>query len=125
MPREKYSPFLLVLRVYFWPLSRLAKTTTPSTIGLPSTSLQPPFTVAEPTCETTGAAHIPSIKRTRANTARCFFIFASRQKISMDFRLFLKNAYSNLKLRSTAQPTETAKIARLSPSRRRELDLDR
>ena len=36
IPSEKYSPLLLVFRLYFWPLSRLSYSTTPPTIGLPS-----------------------------------------------------------------------------------------
>jgi hypothetical protein len=49
-----------------------------SAMGLPSTSLQTPLTV--PDWAMTGEAQSPSIKRTKANTTKCFFILASRRK---------------------------------------------
>src|SRR5258708_34154480 len=45
MPSEKYSPFLLVLRLYVRPLSVLCQTTWASGTGFPSASFTTPFTV--------------------------------------------------------------------------------
>src|SRR5579863_6421781 len=73
IPREKYSPLLLVFRLYFCPLSRLSYSTTPPAIGLPSASLQTPFTVPD-ACAKTGEAHSPSARTTIPIIAKCFFI---------------------------------------------------
>ncbi len=82
MPSEKYSPFLLVLRVYFWPFSWLDQMTTASAMGLPSASLHTPLTVPA-AWEKPGGTHSPSSKKTNMNTAKCFFIVASRRKLLM------------------------------------------
>src|SRR5580658_1524804 len=81
-PREKYSPFLLVLRVNFWPFSRLLKTTTASGMGFPSLSRQTPLTVPENWAKPRGTQS-PSIKRTKTRLAKRFFILASRRETSL------------------------------------------
>src|SRR5271166_3660368 len=45
MPSEKYSPLMLVLRVYLWPVSVPSHSTSARGIGFPSMSLQTPLTL--------------------------------------------------------------------------------
>src|SRR5262249_35119051 len=66
IPREKYSPFLLVFRLKVRPLSLLCQTTWASVIGLPWASLQAPFTV--PVCAEAGT--IQSTATTANNQMR-------------------------------------------------------
>src|SRR5208282_4948279 len=76
-PSEKYSPFLLVFRGYFWPLSILFQTTTPSATGLPCASLHTPFTVPE-ACAKTAGTQSPTASTANKTIAKYFFILASR-----------------------------------------------
>src|SRR5882762_6279479 len=95
MPREKYSPLLLVLRVYLRPDSRPVNSTTAPAKGLPSMFLQVPLTV--PVCaETCGT------KNAVANTAkirteqRCFgFIVGPPGSCKFDSRKLDSESYAH------------------------------
>src|SRR6476646_11115121 len=78
MPREKYSPFLLVFRLYFRPLSVLTHSRLAPAIGFPCASLQTPFTVPVAWANT-GGTHSAATATTRTTISkRCFMFLASR-----------------------------------------------
>src|ERR1700757_2268187 len=89
MPSEKYSPFLLSLRVYLRPVSILSHSTVPLVTGFPSASLQTPFTVPVAWANK-GGTHRPSTRATSSVDAKRCFIGASTNQLSLrieDFRL--------------------------------------
>src|SRR6185312_655907 len=88
MPREKYSPFLLVFRLYFRPLSVLTHSRLAPAIGFPSISLQTPFTVPVAWANT-GGTHSAATATTSINISkRCFMFLASRliKLIDIEYR---------------------------------------
>src|SRR5579864_1346649 len=82
MPSEKYSPFLFVFRVYFWPFSRLAQTTMASATGLPCASLHVPFTVPDAWAKIRGA-HAPSASTANRRIAKCFLMLPPGQRVEL------------------------------------------
>src|SRR5271156_4009849 len=87
MPKEKYSPLLLVLMSYFRPFSVFTHSTIAPTIGLPSTSLQTPFTLPV-SCAKAGLAHSPATNMKSANTTKyCFIVVASRSNLNVRFKI--------------------------------------
>src|SRR5262249_23125292 len=76
MPREKYSPFLLVLSEYLRPLSWFFQSRTAPAIGFPCASLQTPFTVPVAWANPEGTYSAAS-NATRAINPQRFFILAS------------------------------------------------
>src|ERR1700746_1791654 len=124
MPSEKYSPFLFSLRVYLRTLSRMSQTTVPSVMGLPSESLQTPFTVPVDWAKTEGT-HSPSTRAISTVQTKRFFILPSQANsfMSADFRLQIRPFESrhplfeicNLKS-ETAQPHCKERIAAASIS---------
>src|ERR1700674_3016086 len=78
MPSEKYSPFLLVLRLYFRPLSVLAHSRLAPTIGFPCASLQTPFTVPVAWANTGGTHSAAIVTTSPTIKKRCFIFLASR-----------------------------------------------
>src|SRR5512146_3468638 len=77
MPREKNSPFLLVFRLYFCPVSWLEYSTVAPTMGLPSTSAALPLTVAMLCDQAGGTIRAADSTASTQYDRRCF-ISASR-----------------------------------------------
>src|ERR1017187_293097 len=77
MPSEKYSPFLLVFRLYFRPLSVLLHSRLAPTIGFPCASLQTPFTVPVAWANTGGTHSAATATATTSTTIskRCFMFW--------------------------------------------------
>src|SRR5579863_7522878 len=85
MPKEKYSPLLLVLRSYLRPVSTLTHSTVAPTIGLPCVSLQTPFTLVVSWAKA-GPAHRPAVNiKSASMTKYCFIGLASGS--NLNFRL--------------------------------------
>src|SRR5882672_4368145 len=98
MPREKNSPFALVLSSYLRPLSELTICTTAPAIGLPSESTHVPLMVAKAPCPNAGTAHNPSSALHIPSTIQFLFIPASRlifRFAIFDFRLQNEPAIAN------------------------------
>src|ERR1700730_14313836 len=80
MPSEKYSPLLLVLRVYFRPLSVLNHSRLAPTIGFPSRPLHPPFTVPVAWANTGGTHSAATTVTSTTISKPCFMFLASRHR---------------------------------------------
>src|SRR5208282_142414 len=73
MPSEKYSPLLLVLRVYLWPVSTPIHATSAWAIGFPSRSLQIPFTVPM-LCANESGTDDPAARTSSRGRMKYFFM---------------------------------------------------
>src|SRR6266404_710339 len=78
MPGEKYSPFLLVFRLYFRPLSVLAHSTLAPAIGVPSIFLAVPLTVPVAWANTGDTHSVATATTSITISKRCFIFLASR-----------------------------------------------
>src|SRR5205823_5921010 len=77
MPREKYSPLLLVFIAYLRPVSWLVSWTTAPVIGFPSRSLHTPFTVPVDWVKARVVHNAAAASATSTRTANFRFILAS------------------------------------------------
>src|SRR5207247_11345131 len=85
IPREKYSPFLLVFSVYLRPLSVLYHSTVAPAMGLPCISLATPLTVPVAWAKAAGMHRAAGIAIITSTTER-FFMFGLQNEYRSEER---------------------------------------